>query len=240
MVRKSSREIEWNLRGLAVTAPHKSSVMKHLDWIEPAAKEIGAVNTIVCQHGELHGYNTDAAGFLGPLKSRIGSLEGVRCAVIGAGGAARGVVWSLRQERATVSLFARNLRTAKAIADDFDAKCHPVAGAALKEFDMVINATPLGTRGELQTETPMTVEQLRGVRFAYDLVYNPLETQFLREAREAGCETIGGLEMLIGQAVEQFRLWTEKEPDVGTMRDAAKRALNNSRDVNSGSRIKVT
>lgn len=229
MVRKSSREIEWKLRGLAATAPHKSAVMKHLDWIEPAAKEIGAVNTIVYQDGELHGYNTDAAGFLGPLKSRIGSLAGVRCAVIGAGGAARGVVWALRNEGAAVTVFAREPRKAKAIANDFDVECHPAADPSLKEFDVAINATPVGTRGELETESPITVEQLRGVRLAYDLVYNPVETRFLREAREAGCQTIGGLEMLIAQAVEQFRLWTAKEPDVKAMRDGANRALNNHR-----------
>jgi 3-dehydroquinate dehydratase / shikimate dehydrogenase len=228
MVRKSSREIEWNLRGIAVTAPHKSSVVKHLEWIEPAAKEIGAVNTIVVQDGGLHGYNTDAAGFIGPLNSRVGSLDGVRCAVIGAGGAARAVVWALRQERTSVTLFCRDPEKAKAIRDQFQVSCRPLADAAFFEFDIVVNATPLGTRGELETETPVTAEQLRGVRLAYDLVYNPLETQFMREARQAGCETVGGLEMLIAQAVEQFRLWTGKEPDVESMRDGANRALNNS------------
>lgn len=228
MVRKSSREIEWNLRGLAVTAPHKSSVMKHLDWIEPAANEIGAVNTIVFRDGELHGYNTDAAGFIGSSKSRITSLEGLRCAVIGAGGAARAVVWAWRQERASVTAFCRDPEKAKAIQDQFEVSCRSLADAAFSEFDIVVNATPLGTRGESETETPATAEQLGGVRLAYDLVYNPLETQFLREARQAGCETVGGLEMLIAQAVAQFRLWTGREPDVESMRDAAKRALNNS------------
>jgi 3-dehydroquinate dehydratase/shikimate dehydrogenase len=227
MVRESSREIEWKLRGLAVTAPHKSAVMKHLDWIEPAAKEIGAVNTIAFQDGELHGYNTDAAGFIRPLKSRIKSFDGVRCAVIGAGGATRAVVWALRQKRAIVTLFCREPEKAKAIRDQFEVSCHSLAGAAFVGFDIVVNATPLGTCGESETETPATAGQLRGVRLAYDLVYNPLETRFLREAREAGCEIVGGLEMLIGQAVEQFKLWTGREPDVESMRDAAKRALKN-------------
>lgn len=228
MVRKSSREIDWKLRGMAVTAPHKSAVMKHLDWIEPAAKEIGAVNTIVFQDGDLCGYNTDAAGFIGPLKSRTGSLEGVRCAVIGAGGAARAVVWALRREQARVTLFCRDPEKAKAIRDQFEVSCHPLAGAAFFESDVVVNTTPLGTLGELETETAVTAEQLRGVRLAYDLVYNPIETQFMREALQAGCDTVGGLEMLIGQALEQFRLWTGKEPDVETMRAAAKRALTKS------------
>lgn len=228
MVRADSREIEWKLRGLAVTAPHKSSVMKHLGWIEPSAKEIGAVNTIVVEDGKLHGYNTDAAGFMNPLKARIGSLAGVRCAVIGAGGAARAVVWALQQEQAIVTLFCRDPEKAKGIRDQFEVSCLSLAEAKFEGFDVVINATPLGTRGERETDTPVTGEQLRGVRLVYDLVYNPLETRFLREAREAGGETIGGLEMLIGQAVAQFRLWTGKEPDVESMREAAKRALNKS------------
>ena len=97
-----------------MTAPHKTAVMKHLDWIEPAAKEIGAVNTIVAHDGTLRGYNTDAAGFIAPLKSAIGSLDGVRCAVIGAGGAARAVVWALRREQATTTVFARNAEKAQA------------------------------------------------------------------------------------------------------------------------------
>lgn len=226
MVRERSREIEWNLRGLSVTAPHKTAVMKHLDWIEPAAKEIGAVNTIVIQDGVLHGHNTDVAGFIEPLKSQSGSLEGSRCAVIGAGGAARAVIYALRQEGAAIDLFVRRRERAETIENQFGVKRHLLAGAAFDRFDFVINTTPLGTRGQLQSETPATVEQLRGVRLAYDLVYNPLETRFMREACEAGCETIGGLEMLIGQAVEQFKLWTGKQPDVEAMRRAAEHALN--------------
>ena len=90
---------------------------------------------------------------------------------------------------------------------------------------MVVNATPVGTRGLSEAETPTIAEQLRGVRLAYDLVYNPTETQFMREALEAGCQTIGGLQMLIAQAVEQFKLWTGVESDAEVMRNAALNAL---------------
>jgi 3-dehydroquinate dehydratase/shikimate dehydrogenase len=228
MVRPSSREIEWNLRGLSVTAPHKSAVMGHLDWIEPGSKEIGAVNTIVFSGGQLHGYNTDAGGFIAPLQSRIASLESLRCAVIGAGGAARAAAWALRNCGADVAVFARDCDQAKAFSDQFKVACHDLAAADLRGFNVVVNATPLGTRGEGEDETPAIAEQLRGVRLAYDLVYNPLETRFMREARAAGCETIGGLEMLIAQAVEQFKLWTGKTPDIEAMRAAAERALERS------------
>ena len=227
MVRKRSREFDWKLRGLGVTAPHKTAAMKYLDWIEPAAREIGAVNTIVLQDEALRGYNTDAGGFIEPLKRRVPLLSGVRCAVIGVGGAARAVIWALRNEGAAVTVFARNCDKSEAVTSDFGIDCRSLSGATFQTFAVVVNATPLGTRGEAETETPATADQLRGVRFAYDLVYNPLETRFIREAREAGCETIDGLEMFIGQAVEQFTLWTGKKPNVETMRMAAERALNN-------------
>jgi 3-dehydroquinate dehydratase / shikimate dehydrogenase len=225
MVHPSSREINWNARGFSVTAPHKAAVIKHLDGLDPAAKEIGAVNTIVIKDGALRGYNTDALAFFESLKAKAGQLKDVRCAVIGAGGAARAVVWALNRGGASICLFARDGMKAKPLADQFHCEIRDFAHADFKDFEVLINATPLGTRGELETETPVKAEQLRGVRLAYDLVYNPLETRFLREARIAGCETLGGLDMLVGQAIEQFKLWTGLEPDAGTMRDAAERAL---------------
>ena len=85
MVNPESRELDWNLRGLSVTAPHKVAVMKYLDWIDPDAQRIGAVNTIVLEHERLLGYNTDGEGFIKPLERRMGSLEGARAALIGAG-----------------------------------------------------------------------------------------------------------------------------------------------------------
>jgi 3-dehydroquinate dehydratase/shikimate dehydrogenase len=228
MAHEGSREIDWKVRGFSVTAPHKTAVMKHLDWIEPAAKEIGAVNTILAQEGGLQGFNTDAAAFLEPLKTRFKSLENVRCAIVGAGGAARAIVWALQHAGASVSLFARDVAKVKLLADELRVDTHSLAAANFDGFDVVVNATPLGTRGEHEAETPATRDQLHGVRLAYDLVYNPLETRFMREARGAGCETLGGLEMLIAQAGEQFKLWTGMQPDIDTMRSAAQRALRNS------------
>ena len=89
----------------------------------------------------------------------------------------------------------------------------------------MVNATPLGTRGQLENETPATAAQLREVRLAYDLVYNPIETRFIREARAAGCEVLSGIEMLLAQAIEQFKLWTGRAPDIEVMRTAALRRL---------------
>jgi 3-dehydroquinate dehydratase/shikimate dehydrogenase len=225
MVRPAAREIDWKLRGLSVTAPHKTVVTDCLDWIEPAAKEIGAVNTILVRDDELRGYNTDAAGFILPLRDRYGSLKSARCAIIGAGGAARAALWGLRKESAQVVLFARDVAETKPVAEAFGLECQPLTGATFDGFDIVVNATPLGTAGECQNETAATADQLRGVRLAYDLVYNPLKTRFQREARIAGCETVSGIEMLVAQAAEQFKLWTGRQPDLAIMREAAMIAL---------------
>ena len=220
-----SRELDWNLRGLSVTTPHKSVVMDQLDWIDPAAKEIGAVNTIVVRDNLLHGYNTDAPGFIAPLRNAFGSLQGARCAIIGAGGGARAALWALRNDGAQVTLFIRDLERGSPVAHEFGVDCRQLTGARFDQFEIVINATPLGTRGEYAEQTPATAEQLSGVRLAYDLVYNPIETRFLREARAAGCETLSGLEMLVAQGVEQFKLWTGLDPNAEIMRAAALTAL---------------
>lgn len=225
MAHPSSREIDWSLRGLSVTAPHKSTVIPHLDWVDASAKEIGAVNTIVVQDDQLLGYNTDAVGFINPLRARFGSLRNARCAIIGAGGAARACLWALRKEGAECALFARNPERASPLAQEFEVEVRQLADAPFRDFDIVINATPLGTLGERESTTPATAEQLRGVRLAYDLVYNPLETRFLREAREAGCDLLSGLDMLIAQAEAQFRLWTNLEPPKDAMIKAALAAL---------------
>lgn len=224
MCRPRTRELKWNLRGLSVTAPHKSAVIQHLDWVEPCASEIGAVNTIVFKGEELRGYNTDAAASLKPLVGLV-ELEGARVAVVGAGGAARALLWSLRARGAHATVFARDTRRAEALALNFDAVVAALEDARFDGFDVVVNATPLGTRGEREDETPATASQLRGARVAYDLVYNPSETRFMREARAAGCEVIGGLSMLVAQAQAQFRLWTGGEPPSDVMRAAADEGL---------------
>ena len=217
--------MDWQLRGLSVTAPHKSTVMQYLDSIEPAAKEMGAVNTILARGDQLLGFNTDAAGFIQPLLAEFGDLKDARCAVIGAGGAARACVWALKQAGCDVTIFARDPMKANRFAEAFHAPSNSLVNADFSGFDIAVNATPLGTTGRLENLTPATGAQLGKVRLAYDLVYNPLETRFLREANIAGCKTLSGVEMLLAQALEQFRIWTGHEPDQSVMRAAALAAL---------------
>jgi 3-dehydroquinate dehydratase/shikimate dehydrogenase len=202
MAHPRTRELNWNLRGLSVTAPHKQAVMECLDWIEPEAKEIGAVNTVVAENDRLLGYNTDATGFIDPLLRRFGSLRDARVAIIGAGGAARAAIWALKRQSADVTIFVRDVPKATPLAELFDISCMSLSECSFNGYDLVVNATP---------QSPVTRQELTGARCVYDLVYNPLETQLLRDAHEAGCETLGGLEMLIAQAGKQFELWTGKK-----------------------------
>ncbi len=225
MVDPATREMKWQMRGLSVTAPHKRAVMDHLDWIDPAAKEIGAVNTIVIDAEGVKGYNTDAPGFLSPLKERFGDLRNARCGIIGGGGAASAAIWALLQEGSAVSIFVRDVERSKELTERFAIQAVRLEGASFQSFDIVVNTTVLGTPGEFEQRTPATADQLGGARLAYDLVYNPIETRFLREAQTAGCQTLGGLPMFIAQAAEQFRLWTGREAPIEVMQAAAMKAL---------------
>jgi 3-dehydroquinate dehydratase/shikimate dehydrogenase len=225
MVHPRTREIDLNIRGLSVTAPHKSAVMSHLDRVDLAATEIGAVNTIVVEEDELVGYNTDAFAFIQTVSQQIGDLQGARCAVIGAGGSAAAVVWALKRAGAAVTVLARDANKAASFAHRFNVNRQLLSESRLGSFDVVINATPLGTSGPLEDQSPATAEQLHGARVVCDLVYNPLETRFLGEARAAGCETVGGLPMLVSQAVEQFKLWTGEDALEDLMRQVATKAI---------------
>ncbi len=221
MVRPTSREVDLNFRGLSVTAPYKAAIAEYLDWIDPVALKIGAVNTVVVEKNELHGYNTDAGALVEPLLSRFGELRNKRCAILGSGGAASAAVWALNSEGALTTLFARNREKGRALANRFQVQVEELESARFEGFDVVLNATPLGTSGELQNKSPANAEQLQGALLAYDLVYNPGQTLFLSEARVAGCETLGGIDMLLGQAASQFKLWTGMTAPREVMAEAA-------------------
>jgi 3-dehydroquinate dehydratase/shikimate dehydrogenase len=219
-VKPSSREIAWRLRGFSVTIPHKLAVIRLLDEVDATAAKVGAVNTVVVNDDKLVGFNTDVEGAMRPLE-RLCSLEGASCGVIGAGGAARAVVHGLIERGARVSLFARNATKARAMAEGFGVPVLPIESLKASDVRILINTTPVGMKGYGEDSSPVTREAFRNRPIAYDLVYNPLETRFLREAREEGCQTVGGIEMLIEQAALQFELWTGRRPPVDLMRAAA-------------------
>ena len=140
----------------------------------------------------------------------------ITCAVIGAGGSARAVCYGLRERGAAVTVYARDPEKARILAAEFDA-----AAAPLDEFrgaaDILVNCTPIGMHGHSEGQSPVPAERLRDVELVYDLIYTPEETALLAAARAAGSRTLGGLEMLLAQAGEQFRLWTGLQAPLDVM-----------------------
>ena len=220
LVRPSTRELDWNLRGLSVTIPHKSAVIPLLDEVNERAGKAGAVNTILVSKGRLIGHNTDVQGVMEPLEKKC-RLDGVSCGVIGAGGAARAVIYGLMERGALVSVFARNVEKARDVCESFGVGISPIESLASSDVSIIINTTPVGMRGHSEGSTPVPSEALKGRLIVYDLVYNPVDTRLLIDAKAAGCQTISGLEMLIAQAALQFELWTGKKPPMDEMRRAA-------------------
>jgi 3-dehydroquinate dehydratase/shikimate dehydrogenase len=206
------------LAGFSVTRPYKVAILPHLDSVDEEASLAGSVNTVVVEGERLRGFSTDGAGVVAPLASRL-ALEGASVLVLGAGGAARAAAFALRKEGAAVSLLARKedqaAEAARAIGCDYG----PLASAAKRPFDAVINATPIGG-GALAEMAPLAASVWRAGCVAFDMVYDPVETRFLREARTAGATVIGGLEMLLHQAVGQFEAWTGMRAPVEVMRQA--------------------
>lgn len=223
MVRPESREIELNICGFSVTNPFKQEIIEQLDFLDTAADRIGAVNTVKIIDKQLVGFNTDADGFATPLEAFFKDISGKRFAIFGSGGAARACVYALKTRGAEASIFARNVERAGLLANDFG--CHSYGIEEFSrfsgEFDAAVNSTPCGTAGMLENESVLLIEEMKTLQLIYDLVYNPIDTLLLREAKKAGIPTIGGLEMLVEQGKRQFELWTGRDAPAETMRHAA-------------------
>ena len=215
------------IRGVSVTLPFKVPFFDSLvrqsdpDALDPLSQRVGAINTLRREGDSWQGRNTDVAGFLAPLDGRM-VLKGGRASVLGAGGASRAAAVALASAGAQVTVHARQKARAEEVA-------RLVGGAAgdlppaRGSWDLLVNATPVGMSPRID-ETPWPNATFDG-RVVYDLVYNPIETRFIREAAAAGCLTIGGLEMLVAQAQEQAEWWTGIRPSAVLLRDAAQRAL---------------
>lgn len=207
------------LRGLSVTVPHKVAVIPFLDAVDPVAQSIGAVNTVVNENGHLKGYNTDWTGFVRSLEAHV-PAAGRPVVLLGAGGAARAIAFGLREKGARLTILNRTeeLEMARTLAAEIgcpygDLNRIDVVTAA----DVVVNATSLGM-APLQDRTVIDAAHLRPEQTVIDIVYNPMETRFLREAKARGCRTVPGYEMLLLQGVAQFELWTGKTAPVELMR----------------------
>jgi 3-dehydroquinate dehydratase / shikimate dehydrogenase len=215
------------LAGFSVTRPYKVEILPHLHEVEDSAAQCGSVNTVVVNDGTLRGSTTDGIGVVGPLKKR-GELKGKAVVMVGAGGAARSAALALRRKGARVTVLARDPR--QAVEAAAAAGCAPGALEDLPRhiWDILINATPVGSAAA-PDETPVPQKLHRRGAIVLDMVYDPLETRLLREARAAGCTTIDGLEMLLAQAMAQFETWTGLEAPVEAMTAAAARIAREQR-----------
>jgi 3-dehydroquinate dehydratase/shikimate dehydrogenase len=218
-----ARELE--LQGFAVTMPYKRAILRALDWVDPLANRIGACNTVAMQRGRWLGWNTDAAAVVEVLTKRL-RLAGSRILILGAGGAARAAAYAVRAEGAEVIIAARREQAARTLARGLAAQVVPWSSAEGLEVDAVINATPVGMVPHADG-TPIDLARLR-VRVVFDMVYHPLTTRFLNEARGRGLTTISGLEMLVAQGARQFEIWTGLAAPRALMEQAVRQALDYS------------
>jgi shikimate dehydrogenase len=197
------------ISGVSVTIPHKQAVMPLIDGLSSRAKAVGAVNTLHWQDGKLLGDNTDVSGFLAPLRKLPAPPESAL--VLGVGGAARAVFAGLAELGVkNILACARDENKAQKPCADFKARFVPWSGrtGAVRQSQLIVNATPLGMSGAYQDLSPLDGICLSPNQTIYDLVYNPLRTALLKQAGDHGCRTIDGLEMFTAQAAGQFRLWT--------------------------------
>ena len=193
--------------GLTCTVPHKIAVIPFLDEIDPVAKKIGAVNSVVNTNGVLKGFNTDWVGAIIPLKKRI-HLANKKVLVIGAGGAARAVVYGLVKEKASVTIVNRTVEKAKQLAREFTCAHRDTIDADfILTQDVVINTTSVGMHPHAD-ESPISPDGIRKGQILMDIVYAPYETEFLRQGKKRGATIIHGTEMLLFQGTAQFELYT--------------------------------
>ncbi|MDO8561342.1 MAG: shikimate dehydrogenase [bacterium] len=197
----------------AVTMPHKQTLIPLLDSISPDAREIGSVNTILNRDGKLAGFNTDLTGIAKALKDV--AVEGKNVLIIGAGGVAQPVAYHLRKQGAKIFCNNRDNGQAEALSKKFGGKVIDAKTMNDMSFDLIVNATPIGMPPHIEL-SPVPKNIIRPNTVVFDVIYTPLETKLIRDAREQGARIISGLTMFVEQALEQERLWLgHSVPDSG-------------------------
>ena len=223
--------------GINVTLPYKRAVIPFLDEVDEWATSAGAVNTIVNQGGHLSGHNTDGPGFLQALLNETGyDPKGTSALILGAGGAARGILLALvRGGVESIVIANRTLERAGELSrlsydNGVASEAISISGDALNEAansaDLIVNCTSLGmSHGPDELGSPMSAAQIPGTAIVNDLVYTPMLTPMLKEAAKAGATALGGLHMLIYQGVLSFKMWTGQDPPVDVMLDVATKEM---------------
>ena len=217
-----------NIKGANVTIPHKISVMKYLDKIEPMAKIIGAINTIKNENGILIGRNTDGEGFLKSIKESGYNLENKKIVIFGAGGAARACAFYLAKEVKKITIINRSNPGMNDLISKLNSKFNiSIQGINLSkaedikkeiaDSDMIVNTTPVGMYPNVN-ESPVKQSWLHRNLFVVDIIYSPIQTKLLQEASSIGCNILSGVNMLINQGAIAFEWWTGISPDKKLMK----------------------
>ena len=224
----------FGIRGLNVTMPHKNAVIAHLDEVDETATFLGSVNTILNEGCKLRGFSTDGAGALRALKENGVTLTGKKLVLLGAGGAARAIAFSMAKEVGELVLLNRTPEKTAPLAEALNQKFHrkvtvdsfspSTLKKSLQDADVLINATSVGMHPQASLSL-VEPELLKPTLTVMDIVYNPLETKLAKDAKAAGAKVVSGLEMLIYQGAASFELWTGKPAPVEVMRKAALNSL---------------
>ncbi len=203
--------------GLSVTIPHKVSALRWVgDGVDAMARGIGALNTIHFVHGDVKGYNTDAYAAVSSLCDALecdrNELAGMRVDLLGAGGAAKALGYALSEVGTKTTIYGRTQKEVRRLAEELGAEAATWDERKARHGEVLINCTSVGMWPSVGA-SPMPADSLSECRLVFDLIYNPLETRLLRDAREAGTNALGGLDMFVRQAATQFELWTGQQPD---------------------------
>jgi shikimate dehydrogenase len=223
-----------SIKGVNITIPYKEKIIQYLDELDELSKKIEAVNCIKNENGKLIGKNTDVQGARTALMESGFKLKNKKVIIIGAGGAAKAVSYSLGEELEQLLIFNRTKSRAIQLAKDLAEKVNlDVTGKEFKEgllrkelqsTDLLINTTPIGMYPNINA-SPIPLELLHDQLFVFDIIYNPLETKMIKYAKEVGCKFLGGLEMLVNQGALAFEWWTEKVPNKVLMKTIVKEFL---------------
>lgn len=212
-----------NIRGASVTIPFKTEVMEYLDGIDPDARALGAVNTIVNTSGRLTGYNTDWLGLLHTIQDVL-APRGKTFAILGAGGTARAAAYGIAKAGGHPLIVNRTEDKGRALAARFDCPFYPLSQIGAIRADVLINTTSVGLYPQ-SSVSPVDATILSNYAYVLDVIYNPLKTKLLRDAEAKGCQTISGLEMFIHQGAGQLKLWTGQDAPVALMRKTVRERL---------------
>ncbi len=221
------------LKGASVTIPFKEDVMNYIDEIDPLAKNIGSVNTLVNNNGIIKGYNTDGYGAYKSLINEDVIVKESSILVLGNGGSSRAIAFTLLEKGANITICGRNKDKVENLCSDlskYNKKVSAIIFSDLSEellnnMDIIINTTPIGM-GKQKELTPLDTSLLNSSHVVFDIVYSPNETLLLKEASQKGCKVIFGINMLIFQGIQQFEIWTGKKAPYELIKYNLEKAIN--------------